>query len=218
MILGRTPLHLHLILLTAALSSACHALKNRVWGRFGGAISTSETSGVKAEICRDHLDSSALHLKLPTGYRLRLAEEDRHLTLPLLHSEARPDSKALGAVGSSLFPVNGEFHCRQTPMNTADPMPAYLRAARRPTACGHAWQATDGYRSGAETLRTASTISKFCAQTRWRPTKIDVEQVSEDRWRLRLVLPTETVLADIQLTSLEVRPGDRADPGSCPFR
>src|SRR5690349_16342692 len=41
-----------------------------------GAISTSVTSGVTAEICRDHLfDAASTHLKLPANYRIRPAGE-----------------------------------------------------------------------------------------------------------------------------------------------
>ena len=43
-------------------------------------------------------------------------------------------------------------------------------------------------------------------------TKISVEQISTDRWHLSLVLPTETVLADVQLTSPSV-PRGSGGPG-----
>jgi hypothetical protein len=169
-----------------------------------GAISTSETSGVSAEICRDHLfDATSSQLKLPTGYRLRSAGEIS-LSDPAIAELIRlnPELKSY-AFGSLCFMSMATFVVDERPVITSGTMPAafWWAAAEGPPHADMrgkvrwvqigSWYSKD---SGHQVrIRRTDPMAQF--------TKIEVKPVSPDAWHLSLVLPSETVEADIRTTS-----------------
>ena len=179
-----------------------------------GAISTSELSGVQAEICRNHLfDPAGTSVKLPAGYRLLRAEEvaaSDATVAALLRANAVPKTHAFGSlcfVSASTFIVDG---VRLSP----DPMPLAFW-----------WVAADGplhatMRGKARWIQIGSWYpresQRFDSITRTDPmaqfTNITVERIAPDAWRLSLALPSETVHAEVHVTSPGT-PSNSTQPG-----
>lgn len=169
-----------------------------------GAISTSETRGVSAEICRDHLFDPALTaLKLPAGYRLRTAEEvaasDPALATLL---ETNPSAKGF-AVGSLCVMSFDTFVVDDKPLGKPRNMAAAfwwaaaegpehpnMRGKHRYVQIG-SWYSKDiGY---ARQIRRTDPMAQF--------TQVEVQRLTPDSWHVSLRLPAETIEADIHATS-----------------
>ncbi len=169
-----------------------------------GAISTSETSGVSAEICRDHLfDAASIHLKLPTGYRIRPAEEIASSDAAVAELVRLNPTLKSYALGSLCLMSIETFIVDSTPVHTSGKMPAAfwwvaadgllhsdMRGKVRWVQIG-SWYSKDTGHHGQ--IRRTDPMAQF--------TKIEVERLSPDAWHLSLVLPSETVEADIRATS-----------------
>jgi hypothetical protein len=194
-----------LTLLAATIScGVAHADESNLGKLPVGAISTSETSGVSAEICRDHLfDAASNHLKLPTGYRFRPAEEIASSD-PAVAELIRliPTTKS-HAVGSLCLMSIATFIVDDKPVLTSGTMPAAfwwvaaegpphaeMRGKVRWVQIGSWYSKETGH---IEQIRRTDPMAQF--------TMIKVERVSPDDWHLSLVLPSETVEADIRTTS-----------------
>jgi hypothetical protein len=167
-----------------------------------GAISSSEMSGVKAEICRDHLvDPASVALRLPDGFRLRTAEEfaSKDPTLASL-LQLNPAAKDY-AVGSLCFLLASKFVVDGVPLRSPKPMAFWWVAASGPTQANMqgkanwiqigSWYSKGNQRFGG--IRQTDPMAEF--------TNIVVKQVSPNAWRLSLMLPTETVTATVRTTS-----------------
>ena len=180
-----------------------------------GAISTSETSGVSAEICRDHLfDPVSAGIKLPDGYRLRTAAEVA-ASDPSLASllEANPATREF-AVGSlclmsfDTFIVDGQPVARSRDMAAAfwwvvadGPLQPNMRGKLRYVQIG-SWYSNDiGHE---KQIRRTDPMAQF--------TQVVVKRLSPDTWHLSLTLPTETLEADIRATSPS-KPRNAGGPG-----
>ena len=169
-----------------------------------GAISTSDTSGVSAEICRDHLfDATSMHLKLPTGYRIRPVQEIASSDAAVAELVRLNPALKSHAFGSLCLMSVATFIVDGTPVHTAGAMPAafwWVAADGPPHADMRgnvqwvqigSWYSTS---TGHPTeIRRTDPMARF--------TRIEVDRVSPDAWHLRLVLPTETVEADVRATS-----------------
>lgn len=203
----------------AAAALICAASACAADPRFGelpaGAVSTSETHGVVAEICRDHLFDPALaRARLPDGYRLVLASEvaSRQPALAaLLKAEPARRSHALGTL---CFLSVGRLVVDDAPVQARYPLPiafwwASAEGPRHADMRGKAtWmQLGSWYSTGTQdrlaVLRT-DPMAEFV--------DIDIDQAEPDRWRLRLVLPGEVITAEVSSTGRRV-PSHAAQPG-----
>lgn len=169
-----------------------------------GAISTSETSGVSAEICRDHLfDAASIDAKLPAGYRFRRAEEiasSDPAVAALIRLNPAMNSYGFGSLclmSIATFVVDGKSVVTSGSMPAAfwwvaaeGPLHVEMRGKVSWVQIG-SWYSKDSGHVGE--IRQTDPMAQF--------TKIEVEQVSPEAWHLSLILPSETVEADIQATS-----------------
>ena len=187
--------------------------------RFGelprGAVSTSETHGVAAEICREHLfDPEAASVKLPTGYRLTLAAEAANKN-PALETLLRTHPKLRSyATGSLCFLSVGSFVVDSTPTQGVDPMPvafwwASASGPRHADMRGKAeWvQLGSWYPSNT---RNRQAILKTDPMAEF--VEIEVAQIEPNVWRLRLMVPGETVVAEVRSSGNRTR-SSAAQPG-----
>jgi len=169
-----------------------------------GAISTSVQSGVSAEICRDHLfDAASNHLRLPTGYRFRPAEEIASSDPAVAEVIRLNPTMKSHAVGTLCLMSLATFIVDDEPVLTSGTMPAAfwwvaaegpphaeMRGKVRWVQIGSWYSKEFGH---TEQIRRTDPMAQF--------TTIKVERVSPDAWHLSLVLPSETVEADIRTTS-----------------
>lgn len=180
-----------------------------------GSVSTSETQGVVAEICRDHLFEPAFaRARLPEGYRLVLASEvaSRQPALAaLLQAEPARRGHALGTLCVMSI---GQLLVDDAPVQ-----------ARYPLAIAFWWASAVGPRH-ADMRGPATWIqlgSWYSTGTKDRPAvvkadpmaefvDVDVDPVEPDRWRLRLVLPSEVITAEVSAVGRRV-PSRAAQPG-----
>lgn len=194
-----------LALLAAAIScGVAHADELNLGTLPVGAISTSVQSDVTAEICRDHLFDAASNIpKLPNGYRVRPAEEIA-LSDPAVAELIRlnPTMKS-HAVGTLCLMSLATFIVDDKPVLTSRTMPAAfwwvaaegpphadMRGKVRWVQIGSWYSKETGH---IEQIRRTDPMAQF--------TTIKVERISPDRWHLSLVLPSETVEANIRTTS-----------------
>lgn len=169
-----------------------------------GAVSTSELSGVQAEICRHHLfDPTGTPVKLPDGYRLLQAEEvaaSDATVAALLQANAVPKTHAYGSL---CFVSASTFVIDNVPLRSPDPIPlafwwvaaegpahASMRGKARWVQIG-SWYPRESQRF--ESITRTDPMAQF--------TDIAVERTAPDAWRLRLALPSETVFAEVHVTS-----------------
>jgi hypothetical protein len=168
-----------------------------------GASSTNVITDVRAEICRDHLfDPSLADLRFPAGYRPVLAGE---------HSKRDPGVAGLlehnpryrsYAVGSLCFMSIGSFVIDGIRVNPRAPTAMafwWVRAAgpRDPRMQGKvdwvqvaSWYPLDvGHR---DRIIASDPLAQFV--------ELEVTQAAAGRWRLRLILPTESIEAQVQTT------------------
>ena len=202
-----------------AVATACAAAGCATDPRFGelppGAISTSQTTGVVAEICRDHLfDPARAARGLPAGYRFVLAAEatlaDPALQA-LLQSQPQWRHHAVGALcflSVRHFSVDGQAVEGNGPMPAAfwwakavGPRHADMRGEAAWVQLG-SWYPT-GLQHRSAVLR-ADPMAEFV--------EVEVEPAGANQWRLRLVLPTETVAAHVAASGPRV-PSRRPQPG-----
>lgn len=179
------------------------------------ALSISDTTGVSAEICRDHLfDPSSLSLVLPASYRLRTAEEASASDPALADWLSRNPVAKRFAVGSLCFMSFNTFVIDGKPVGgrgdkvaafwwaaAEGPLHADMRGKARWVQLGSWYSKSLGH---ARRVRRTDPMAQF--------TNIEIAHPSADTWRLRLTLPTETVEADIRTTSPSV-PRKSSGPG-----
>lgn len=204
---------------TAATALVCAASAGAVDPRFGelpaGAISTSETQGVAAEICRDHLFDPALApARLPDGYRLVLASERASLQPALAALLQVEPARRSHALGTLCFLSVGRLVVDDVPVRAAYPLPVafwWARAVgpRHADMRGKAaWvQLASWYPSG---MRDRGAVLRADPTAEF--VDIDVDQVEPDRWRMRLVLAAEAVTAEVIALGRR-EPSRAAQPG-----
>ena len=168
-----------------------------------GAISISEVTGVRAEICRDHLfDPSSAKVRLPVGYHFvsadQMAKQDKAVASLL---EREPKYKAY--VGGSLcfmsvdhFLVDGASAAPRgsIPMAfwwaRAEADPGIARDARMQGKTE--WlQLASWYSTSADRARTLAgdPMAQFVDLT--------VSQTGANQWEMKLVLANEVVTAKV---------------------
>lgn len=166
-----------------------------------GASSTNLVSEVSAEICRDHLfDAARVRAKLPAGYRLLPAREyakEESAVADLLTRSPRYSEYAVGSLcllSVGRFEVDGvRVHPPgQTPMAFW-----WVRGIgpRDPRMQGKVeWLQLASWYSRELTARqevlATDPMAKFV--------DLSVTQAEPGHWRLRLVLPGETIEADVE--------------------
>jgi hypothetical protein len=180
-----------------------------------GSVSTSETHDVTAEICRDHLFNPAdVAPTLPAGYRLttaaHMASEDRALDALLLKNPKLREY----ALGSLCFVSAGRLSVDNVSVQAVPPQ-----------VLAFWWAAAEGPRHAAMRGKTewvqlgswySSAIKSQSALLRTDPmaefTDVQVEQSDANRWHIRLVLPKETVTAEVS-SSGRLAPSRAQQPG-----
>jgi len=179
-------------------------------------ISASHMSGVRAEICRDHLFDPALATaRLPTGYRLIPAEEVAKTDAPLAGLLRRQPDARRHAVGSLCLMAVEAFDIDGTPVIGPEPMPmafwwAAAEGPRHPDMRGKARHVQLGswYPRGTS---HAGRILRTDPMARF--VDITVRQVEPGSWRLSLALPDETVTASVRAGS-QSAPSKGGQPGA----
>lgn len=209
-------------LLGAVLVAPLNSVAEAAYGELApGAISYSETSGVHAEICRDHLfDPSVIGepVHLPAGYRLisaaNLAEQDPRIA-SLLNRDRRYATYALSMLcfmSVEAFVVDGtRAHALgATPQAfwwaRAEGPPDAQRDARMRGKSDYVQLASWYAREGTDRTRIATTdpMAQFV--------ELDVRQTQLGQWHLRIVLPKETVEAEVRLSGQRSKM-NRPQPG-----
>lgn len=180
-----------------------------------GSISTSETHGVAAEICRDHLfDPAVAKARLPAGFRLISAAEaassDRAIDALL---QANPKLRRY-ALGTLCFMSVGQFVVDDWPVGGANPSPVafWWASAQGPRDANMrgktSWVQLGSWYSLGSPSRPAVLRMDPMAEF----VDIEIEQVEPNRWRIRLALPSETVAAEVTSSGSRV-PSRAAQPG-----
>lgn len=183
-----------------------------------GAVSTSEQSRVRAEVCRDHLvDPSHAKVKLHSGYRFvrasELAKDDPGIAALLANTPAHANH----LVGSLCFMLVDSFDVdgsRVIAENEPSPMAFWWARAERtgwadPRMQGKSewvqlasWYADEG----SDRARIAKTdpMAEFV--------RIEVAETKPGAWHARLELAGETVEASI-VVSGEPKRRKAPEPG-----
>ncbi|MDX1997911.1 MAG: hypothetical protein SF066_09355 [Thermoanaerobaculia bacterium] len=187
-----------------------------------GAASTNVVTDVRAEICRDHLfDPSRAEIRLPKDYRLMLAseyaEQDPSVA-DLLKSDAKYSAYAV--VGSLCFMSVGSFVVDGQSTPSQDPIPMafwWVRAAgpRDPRMQGKVdWLQLASWYSrnvvGRERILATDPTAQFV--------DLEVKETEPGLWRMHLVLPTESIQAEVRGSGQRTR-RNSPEPGfmSVPF-
>ncbi len=186
-----------------------------------GASSTSETTEVSAEICRDHLfDPELLTVSLPKGYRfIRAAYYARDDPAVAELIEANQSLRAR-AVGSLCFMLVGSFLVDGVRVHSAAPTPMAFWWAR---AVGPRDSRMQGK---VEWLQLASWYSLdvthreriVAADSMARFIDLSVAQTGAGVWRMRMTLANEVIEAEARTTGLREK-RNAPEPGfmSVPF-
>lgn len=171
-----------------------------------GAISYSEMSGVRAEICRDHLfDPSFAKVQLPAGFRLTsaatAAKRDTQIA-SLLKRDHRYATYVVGALcfmSADSFVVDG---IRAHPPGSTSMAFWWARAERdgggekdvRMLGKSEWVQLGSWYARGTDEARIIRTdpMAQFV--------DLDVRESEKDQWRMRLVLANEVVTANVRVS------------------
>jgi hypothetical protein len=186
-----------------------------------GAISTNVVTDVQAEICRDHLfDPFLVAARMPADYHLILAAEyakDDPGVADLVKSHPKYSAYA---VGSLCFMSVGSF--------VVDGVSVALKA---PTPMAFWWVQAAGPRDSrmrgkVDWLQLASWYSQEIADRHQILTTdpmaqfadLAVTQAEPGLWRLRLVLPKETIEAEVRASGSRTK-RKTPEPGfmSVPF-
>ncbi|MBL9098532.1 MAG: hypothetical protein JNK07_16500 [Alphaproteobacteria bacterium] len=205
-----------MVLKTTALLLAFGASASAAWAvTYGalapGAISTAEQSGVRAEICRDHLlDPAHAKMKLPATYSLptaeRLSTDDPALAAFL---KASPQYASY-FVGSLCFMLSDNFDVdgvRAIASGRPAPMAFWWVRAERtgaadPRMMGKAqWVQIASWYPQAGAHRARITKTDPMAQY----VDVDVAETKPGTWRARLKLAGEIVEASIEVTGEPIK-------------
>lgn len=171
--------------------------------RFGelpdGSLGTAETYGVSAEICREHVfNPAATALSLPEGYRLHtvsdLARRNNSIK-SLLEAHPKIHGYALGVL---CFLRADKFVVEDTPDQTVQPVLAAFW-----------WASAEGplHSSMRGKAQWVQLGSWYASNTPNRPAilkadpmaafaDLEVVEHASNRWRMRLVLPDEVLVAE----------------------
>ena len=181
-----------------------------------GSISTSWMSGVRAEICRDHLFDPALATaRLPSGYRLLRAEEVAQSDASLAGLlRQQPDARR-HAVGSLCFLSAEVFDIDGAAVVGAEPLAAAFwwaaaEGPRHPDMRGKARYVQLGswYPRGtphSDPILRTDPMARFV--------DIGMKQVEPGSWHLSLALPDGTVTASVT-AGAKSAPSKGGQPGA----
>lgn len=205
-----------------AFAAFCAFLSVAKAGTFGelapGAINVAEQSGVRAEICRDHLiEPAAFSAQLPEGYRLVPALEaskDEPDLAALIAQDQRLGSYAVGSLcfmSVENYDVDG---VRVIAENAASPMAFWwVRAEREGEADARmqgraqwiqiaSWYAIEG--TNHDLIRKSDPTAEFVP--------LSVEETAPGTWQVRLELPDQTVEGNVTVTGPSKKRGTK-EPG-----
>lgn len=189
-----------LVMLIVTVGTAAGAAQVAFGPLPAGAVSTNVVSEVSAEICRDHLfDPSLARTRLPEGYRLILASDYSREDPAVSELLQRHPQYKTHAVGSLCFMSVGSFLIDGVRINSTGPTPMAFWWAR---ATG---PRDPRMRGKTEWVQLASWYSKKLPQhERILATDpmaqfvdLDMTQTGTNDWRLRLILPGESIEADV---------------------
>ncbi len=191
--------------LTLALAAAAPALATTYGTLAPGAVSTSEQSGVRAEICRDHLvDPAQAKMRLPASYRLFRASELSKDDPGLAALIAKVPNYGNHFVGSLCFMLVENFDVddvRVIAQGKASPMAFWWAHAERTGAADprmqgkSEWLQLASWYADKDVDRVAITKSDPMAEF----VPIEVEETKSGTWRVRLKHAAETVEATISV-------------------
>lgn len=200
--------------------AARDAMSDVTYGELApGALSVSEQSDVRCELCRDHLfDPRKAALRLPTGYRLLTAQEYARDDSALARLLERSPRYARYAVGSVCFMSTGSFVVDGVRAHDDAPTPmafwwahATARAGTRPDARMKGrleWlQLASWYsRAGTDTARILQTdpMARFV--------DLQVAEEGTNSWRMSLPLQDEWIQAEVRGDG-QRQPRKSAQPG-----
>jgi hypothetical protein len=186
-----------------------------------GAISYQEMSGVQAEICRDHLFdpfANAERLRLPAKYRLisaaTLANRDSRIA-SLVNRDRRYATYAVGMLcflSVESFVVDGVRAHALSAMPSAfwwaraEGPPDGQRDVRMRGNSDYVQLASWYAREGTDRTRilAADPMAQFV--------ELDMRQTQPGQWHIRMVLPKETVEAEVRLSGQRSKM-NRPQPG-----
>lgn len=203
-----------MLALLVGAGMAC-AARSRFGSLPAGALNTSETHGVAAEICRDHLfNPTFTTARLPDGFRLIPASEAAAAD-PAVAGLLRANP-ALGryALGSLCFLSVGKLIVNGAPVKARYPLPAafWWASAEGPRHADMrgktSWVQLGSWYSAVTEDRPAVVASDPMAEF----VDLEVSPMGSDQWRLRLALPGEVVTADVTGSGPRV-PSRAAQPG-----
>lgn len=190
----------------ASLAAATAAEQAVTYGALApGAISIAEQSGVRAEICRDHLiDPADVKMKLPASYRLlnasELAKDDPGLAA-LLAKVPRYENHFVGSLCFMLI-ENYDVDGVRVISQKASPMAFWWAHAERigdadPRMQGKSeWLQLASWYADMDVDRRGITKSDPMAEF----VPIEVEETKPGTWRVRLKPANETLDATIIVT------------------
>lgn len=189
------------IIAVLSVCSAARAADVEFGALPGGATSTNVVTGVRAEICRDHLfDPARVEARIPVGYRLMLASESAKEDPGVAELLKRDTRYSSYAVGSLCFMAVDSFVVDGVSVQSNGSMPmafwwARAEGPRDPRMQGKVeWlQLASWY------ARSMGSHEKILATD---PTAqfVDLEatETEPNVWRLRLALANEVVEADVR--------------------
>ncbi len=190
-----------LAMLILAVGTAAGATEVAFGPLPAGAVSTNVVSEVGAEICRDHLfDPSLVRTRLPEGYRLILAAEYSREDPAVAELLQRHPQYKTHAVGSLCFMSVGSFVVAGVRVNSTNSTPMafwWARAAgpRDPRMQGKTeWLQLASWYSKAITQRDRVLATDPMAQF----VDLAMTRTATNDWRLRLILPGESIEADVR--------------------
>lgn len=201
------------IALVVVFGAAPRAFAEVAYGELPpGAESVSEQTGVRAEICRDHLlDPSLATGRLPDGYRFATAAELAAKDEALATLLARNPRYASRAVGSLCFILAEAFVVDDVRAHDSGPTAMAFSWARvtpssdagtDPRMKGKiSWVQLGSWYSDRGTdrarIRHTDPMARFV--------QLGVHEAAPDRWRLRMSLPDGVVQADVRVSGPRVR-------------
>lgn len=192
-----------LIALAALTCCTAHAVDPRFGELPANPVSTSETRGVIAEICREHVfEPAAAQLTLPKGYRFVLVAEAAPTNPQLaMLLRSRPDHGQY-AIGSLCFLAFDTMRVNEASVHSGSYLPtafwwASVIGPRHADMRGKTdWvQIGSWYSAKAQNraeIRQADPMAEFV--------DVEMNQFETDAWRVRLVLPAEVVSAEVRVS------------------
>lgn len=195
------PLHRCLGIALLAAWPTAHALDDRLGKLPPGALSTNLVQDVGAEICRDHVFDPALaRVALPKGFTLISLDEYAKGDPDAAKLLTRHPARGKHAVGSLCFMSVGSFVIDDKRVVSPSPMPMAFWWARAEGPRDARMQGKlEWVQLSSWYPKAASDHARIVATDPMAQfVEIEVVAAAANHWRARLVLPNETIEAEIQ--------------------